>query len=448
MPSHAGSEVKVVTLPALPSDEELARRAEQVSAVTLILVESKAPPAGTRPLQAPRAVVGEFALSDVSWGSSDLGAYHVDRVEAALRGAPVGPFTADVDLRAESWSSQPAGAVFTPSEKARIQVWQAQLTWAPESRPFSISAGRVLAWNVPGATSMDGASVSWRRGSFTGGLLGGLVPQPDTTSPTTTRATAGGFWGWDGKLGTTVLVRQEGRLALVRSPELGDRVELQAGGSAHAGAWFDLFADVRFGFGGKVHSPAGLDGARVEAALRPLSRLSISGAFDYAELLVPQTFMPLAWAGRTRHAEGNLSWDFGVFRAGLSGGGGRDLVSNLERGWAGPEVVVPRVFTPRLSLSAGFQEELGWLKGRSAWAQAVARPWDPVRFIARFNWSRQQSLAMDQDEFGLYLSGSAELTRHLGLRLSVLARTAIDLTGTGQSTPFGYNAMASVYALY
>jgi hypothetical protein len=445
---RGGVEVKAVALPPLPSDDELARRAEQVSAAPVALVEAKAQPVTTRPLEAPRDGFGELVLSDVSWWSSDQGSYHADRVDAAVHGAPVGPFTADVDLRAEYWSTQPAAAVFRPASQARLQVWQAQLTWAPEARSFSVSAGRVLAWNVPGATSMDGASVSWRRGAFTGGLLGGLVPQPDTSSPTTTRATAGAFWGWDGTLGKGILVRQEGRLALVRSPELGNRVELQTGGSAHAGAWFDLFADARFGFGGTAHSAAGLDGARLEAAVRPLARLSLSGSFDYGELLIPQAFTPMAWPGRSRHADATLAWDFGLVRVGVAGGGARDLSTGMERSWAGPELMVPRLFTPRLALSAGFQEELGWLNGRSAWLQAVARPWDSVRLIARLSWAYQANLGIDQDEFGAYLSGSTELTRHLGLRLSVLARGAVAVDGKGQSTPFGYNALASVYALY
>ena len=449
LPRVPGIEVKVVTLPPVPSDEELVQRAERVASAEVALVEAKAKPVALRPLEAPRDGFGEFVFSDVSWWSSGLGAYHTDRVDAALHGAPLGPFTADVDLRAEYWSAQPAGAVFLPADKARIVVWQAQLTWAPESRPISISAGRVLAWNVPGATSMDGATVSWRRGAFTAGLLGGLVPQPDTSSPTTTRGTAGGFWGWDGKLGQGVLVHQEGRLALVRSPELGDRVELQAGGSAHSGAWLDLFADARFGFGGTIHSPGGLDGARLEAAFRPVARLSISGAFDYSELLTPQTFTPLAWAGRSRHADVNASWDFGLVRAGISGGGARDVASGLERGWAGPEVSVPRFFTHRVSLSAGYQEELGWLTGRAAWLQAVARPVDSVRLIGRLSWNQQANLGADKDEFSLYVSGSKELTRHLGLRLSLLTRSAIDVSGGGGgSIPIGVNALVSVYSLY
>jgi hypothetical protein len=440
--------VKVVTLPPLPSEAELAQRADLLALVPWALVEAKAKPVSTLPLSAPRGGFGEFALSDVSWWSSDLGAYHTDRVDAALHGAPVGPFTADVDLRAESWSAQPSGAVFRPADKARLQVWQAQLTWAPEARSYAISAGRVLAWNVPGATSMDGATVSWRRGGFTGGLLGGLVPQPDTTSPTSTRATAGGFWGWDGKLGSDVMVRQEGRLALVRSPELGDRGELQGGGAVHAGSWLDLFGDLRFGFGGKIHSTAGLDGARLEGAVRPVGRLSISGAFDYSELRMPQPYQPLAWSGRSRHADANVSWDFGPLRAGVSGGASRDVDSGIEHAWAGPELAIPRVFTPRVSLSAGFQEELGWMKGRSAWLQAVARPWDPVRFIARVNWGYQDSLALDQNEFGLYLSSSVDLGRHLGLRLSVLARAAADVVGNSNSLPLGFNALVSIYSMY
>jgi hypothetical protein len=419
-----------------------------VAAAPVALVESKAVPAATRPLEAPRAGWGDFAFSDVTWWSSDLGTYHTDRVDAALHGAPVGPFTADVDLRAEYWSSQPAGAVFLPADKARFFVWQAQLTWAPEARPWAFQAGRVLAWNIPGATPMDGAVASWRRGGLTAGVLGGLVPEPDTTAPTTTRATGGGFWAWDGKLGSSWILRQEGRLAWSRTPELGDRIELQAGASAHSGGWIDLYADLRFGFGGNVQSPAGLDGARVEGTVRPIPRLAITASYDYAELLWPQPYTPLAWPGRSRHGNADVSWDFGLVRAGLTGGLAKDLVSGLDRSWLGAELLAPRFFTPRVSLAAGFQEEQGWLDGRAAWLQAVARPWDSVRLIGRLSWNYQANLGLDQDEFGLYLSGSMELTRHLGLRLSALTRTAISASGGGGSAPIGVNVLASIYSIY
>jgi hypothetical protein len=443
--THTSDERRPVTLPPVPGDDELAHRAAQAAAAPVALVEAKAKPAGTNPLESPRTGFGEFTFSDVSWWSSGQGAYHVERVDAVLHGAPVGPFTADVDLRAEYVTTQPATARFLPNEKARFLLWQAQLTWASESRPITISAGRVLAWNVPGATSMDGVQLSWRRGGFTAGLLGGLIPQPDTTAPTSTRATAGGFWGWEGKLANRVVVRQEGRLALVRTPELGNRVELQTGGSAHAGSWFDVFGDLRLGYGGKVQSAGGLDGARLEGAVRPMARLSLMGSFDYGQLLVPQPFTPLAWAGRSRHAEANLSWDFGWVRAGLSGGGARDLGAGMEHAWVGPELQVPRFFTPRVALSVAYQEDVGWLKGRGAWLQAVARPWDPLRLIARINWASQTNLGMDQDEVGLYLSGSADLTRHLGLRLSTLVRASI---GSRNDTPLGFNVLLSAYSLY
>ena len=393
LPPRAGPEVKVVTLPPLPSDEELARRGAQVAAAPVPLVESKAVPASTRPLEAPRGGFGEFAFSDVTWWSSDLGTYHADRVDAALHGAPVGPFTADVDLRAEYWSSQPAGAVFLPADKARFLVWQAQLTWAPEARPFSISAGRVLAWNVPGATSMDGAMVTWRRGGLSGGLLGGLVPQPDTTSPTTTRATAGGFWGWQGKLGSDVMVRQEGRLALVRSPELGDR-RRAAGG--RLGPRRRLARSLRRcplrvrgdgALAGRARRRAGGGGrpARCRASRSPAPSTTASCS----------TRSPSRrWPGRGAPATPMATSPGTSARSapGVSGGMAHDLVSDLDRAWVGPELSVPRFFTPRVSLSAGYLEELGWLDGRSAWLQAVARPWDPVRLIARLSWGYQANL--------------------------------------------------------
>ena len=136
-------------------------------------------------------------------------------------------------------------------------------------------------------------------------------------------------------------------------------------------------------------------------------------------------------------------------RAGISGGTSRDLVSGLDRSWAGPEFLLPRFFTPRMVLSAGYQEEVGWLHGRGAWLQAVARPVDSVRLIGRLSWNQQANLGADKDEFSLYVSGSKELTRHLGLRLSLLTRSAIDISGGGGgSIPIGVNALVSVYSLY
>jgi hypothetical protein len=133
---------------------------------------------------------------------------------------------------------------------------------------------------------------------------------------------------------------------------------------------------------------------------------------------------------------------------GASGGFSRDQLSGLDRTWFGPEVQVPRLFTPRVALSAGYLEELGWLRGRSAFLQAVARPWDRLRLIGRLSWNHEQSLAMDQDEVGLYLSATAELTSRLGLRFATLGRMGFGLGGEGGSLANVVTANLSLYALF
>jgi hypothetical protein len=438
---------KVVALPTVPSDEELARRAAAVAATPVSLVAWKPTGPATPALASPRNNVAEVSLADAYWSSTGSGTWDVVRLDATVHGAVAGPFTLDVDLRAERWLERGA-STFRPDDDSRLYLWQAQLGWGSQDGRLNMAAGRVLPWTIPGATVMDGALVGVRRQGWEVGAFGGLVPEPDTTAPTTTRATAGGFWSLEQRYGQTVQLRQEGRLAWVRSPELGDRLELEADAALHAGAALDLFGSARMAAGGTVTAPGGLDEARLELGLRPLPGLWVNGGFEYGGLAVPWVVAPPAFGSRGTRADGSVSYDLGPARVGVSGGMSRDAVSNLERTWVGPEVQLPRLFSPRVSLSAGYLEELGWLHGQSAWVQTVARPWDALRLIARASWSHEASLAMDQETLGLSIAAAAELTRRIGLRLSVLGQTGLSAGGEGASSLLGLNAALSVYALF
>jgi hypothetical protein len=443
------AEPKAVVLPPLPDERELARRggALEVAPVPLVVFKGTAP--GAPALATPRDTVAEVALGAAAWSSTGARTWDVVTLDAAVHGAAVGPLSLDLDLRAERWVSH-AGDRFRARDDARLYVWQAQLGYAPPGSALSVSAGRILPWTVPGATVVDGAMVGWRREGLEAGLFGGLVPAPDTLDPRTDRSTGGGFWALERRWGKEVVLRQEGRLAFVRSPELGSRGELEANASLHAGAPLDLFASARAGAGGRVHSPGYLDAARLEVGSRPAERLSLSGGFEYGGLSIPwMVEPPISGASRNRRADLTASYDLG--RARLSGLGGfsRDAVSGLQRSWAGADLQLPRLFTPRLDLSMGYLEELGWLHGRSAWLQAVARPWDALRLIARASWSHEAGLAMDAEQVGLSLSAAAELTRRVGLRLTALGLVGFGLSGGEAATmPFGVSASAAVYALF
>jgi hypothetical protein len=442
------AEVKVVTLPPLPAEDELERRAAAAAAAPVALVAWKAAAPAVSTLVTPRANVAEVSLGEAHWSSSGGESWDVARLDAAVHGADVGPLTLDLDLRAERWLSRGA-ATFRPADDSRLYVWQAQVGWGSRDGALSVAAGRILPWTVPGATVMDGALVGLRRAGWEAGVFGGLVPEPDTLNPATTRATAGAYWILDRRWGKDVVLRQDGRLAWVRSPELGDRAELEAGAALHAGARMDLFASARGAAGGSVKPTGGLDAGRVELGLRPIPGLSMSGGFEYGGLAVPWVVPPPAFGSRNRRADGSVFYDLGMVRLGLAAGTSRDDVSSLERTWVGPEVQLPRVLSSRLSLSAGYLEEVGWLRGRSAWVQSMARPFDAVRLIGRLSWSHETTLAMDQEEVGLSITAAAELTRRIGLRLSALGRAGFSANGgEGSSTPTGVTASASVYALF
>jgi hypothetical protein len=439
-----GPQVKVVTLPSVPSDEELARRAAVVVAAPVAPVDYKAQLAGAPALVAPHGAVGQVSLGDAFWSSSGVTGWDVVTLDASVHGAAVGPFTLDLDLSAQRWVAH-SGDTFRPKEDTRLYVWQAQLGWAPTGSAVAISAGRVLPWTIPGATAMDGAVIGWRKQGWEAGLFGGLVPQPDTLGPTSTRSTAGGYWILDHRSGDFYL-RQEGRLAYVRSPELGTRLELEANASLHTGAVLDLFGSARAAVG-KVQAPALVDVGRLELSLRPVPRLAFSGGFEYGGLAVPYVSEPPAFGSRNRRADLSGMYDLGSFKVGASGGFSHDSISTLDRAWFGPEVQLPRFFTHRLDLSLGYLEELGWLHGRSGWIQAVAKPWDSLRLIGRASWAHESSLGMDPEEVGLSLSAVAELTRAIGLRATLLGHAGFSLDGES-TVALGLSGSLSVYALF
>ena len=435
---------KVVVLPAVTADDELARRAALVAVAPVAQVADKATGPATA-LSIPRRVIGEVSAAYATWGVNPGGAYEVAQLDAAVHGAPVGPVLVDLDVRAQRWLQQ-YKPTFRPDDQNRFYVWQAQAGWHPPERSYSLDAGRVLPFAVPGATVMDGAIVGRHAGGTELSLFGGLVPQPDTTAPTTTRATGGAAWVLERRPSPGLVFRNEGRIAWVRSPELGDRAELEATAALHSGSVLDVFADARVGAGGTTHAPGYVDGARIELGLRPVTRLSISGGFDYGGLVVPdQPVITAYYPGRTRHADGSIFYDFGPLRLGVTGGHSVDVVSSLERSWVGPEVQLPRFLTDRVSLSAGYLEELGWLHGRSAFLQAVARPSRWLRLIARASWTEEVSLAIDQQELGGMLSAVAEFTDRVGLRLSALYRGVLETNDQSGSSPTALNAQASLY---
>jgi hypothetical protein len=430
-------------LPPPPSDAELERRAEALGgAPAPALVAYQAPADRPRPRAARRVAVevGGDAWT-VANGGDTLG---TARVDLSTRAAPIGAgVTLDVDLRAERWLPDP-NPRFRPDQASRLYVWRAQLT-APV-RSATIAAGRVLPVGIPGATAFDGASAGVRLGRGEVGLFGGLVPEPDTTAPTTDRATGGAFWSVERPLSKGTFLRHDGRLAVVKSPELGTRGE----GTLAAGVFsrkVDLAAEAQLGAGGESEAPGYLDAVRLDLAARPAAGLALGAGYRHTGLEWPDNPEPTLFPGTGDAADGFVSYDWRFLRIGASGGLSRDDVSDLDRHWIGPELGLPRLFGHRGGLSVGYLEEGGWLEGRSAWLQAGFAADGGLRLAGRISWFEDASFGADGDEVGLSASASGPIGRHLAWRAAVLSRVAVS-GSEGADVPWGLAASASVVVRY
>jgi hypothetical protein len=416
-------------LPPPPSSEVMANRTAQLTTAPIVPVVFQG--GKETSLVAPRQRAVDVSISDDLWDVSPGGTSQKQSLDILARGVPLASWLyLDLDGRLEHWSSR-QNPVFLPKDTTRVYLWQAQLTAIP-SDALSISAGRVLPWGIPGATVFDGGMAGWHGrwhdAAVEVGGFGGIVPEPDTLEPTSKRATAGGYWTFDRRVGGATF-RTEGRLAAVRSPELGTRGEATLTGRFYERA-LDASGEATFGMGGKVTAPSSLDAARADVTWRPFPVLALGGSFQYSGLEYPQTFEPPAFPGRSRQATVFASWDVRRWlRLGLTGGTGSDLDSGLDRKWLGPEVTLPDVLWGWGTLSGAYLEERGWMVGRSAWAQLTARPAPPLRLLLRGSWSHDDGAALYGDEVGATLGASYEFNRSLALRV----------TGTGR-TVFGQDA--------
>jgi hypothetical protein len=396
-----------------------------VEAAPVGLVAYRAgPPA---PEVMPRAHALDVAITHQTWKTDPGGSSGKTSLDVLARDVPITSWLSlDLDARLEHWTS--GGTTrFRPRDRTQLYLWQAQLTAIPRES-LTLSAGRVLPWGVPGATIFDGAMAGWRgrlgvtRAEI--GLFGGAVPEPDDLRFSSERFTAGTYWTIDGRAGTAVF-RSEGRLAAVRTPELGTRGEASLTGRLFLPA-LDVSAEVGLGLGGEEQAPGAVDAARIDFTLRPAPRLRLGGSLRYAGLEWPQPFEPPAFPGTTRSGDAFLSYDVAPWlRVSATGGIAEDRTSDVSRRWFGPEVTFPGVIFGRGTVSAAYLEERGFLAGRSAYAQVVATPVRRLWLLGRVSWVHEEVGGLAQDEGAVTLGARAELTSHLALRLTVSGRTAL-----------------------
>ena len=130
-----------------------------------------------------------------------------------------------------------------------------------------------------------------------------------------------------------------------------------------------------------------------------------------------------------------------------SGGSSLDFTSALNQTRFGPEVTLPRLFGPAVSLTLGYQEEVGWLRGRTGWLQMTVTPITRLRILARGSWFHQQDVEGNQgiasQELGGALTVDLAITRWLWVRLSGLGHSQV-ATSVGRGGALGGTVMGQL----
>ncbi|HEY5677151.1 MAG TPA: hypothetical protein VIR81_10205, partial [Myxococcales bacterium] len=305
-------------LPALVAGGELARRRAEVEAAAPARVEYLAPPTVELRRGAPEAVV---SFEHLSFFASGAQALHDERLEARVYGAAITPGWR-LFLDASAWYRSSADARrFRPGDPATLEVRELQVASREADRPYALAFGRVMPWSAPGATPFDGAQVGWRGRGFELGAFGGAVPDVLTTGPGTSRATAGAYGALE-RASEDTLLRGEGRVAYVRSPELGTRLEGEVRSFLLVGRTVNIEGMLRAGVGGQHQAPNLLDVAQIDLSGRPLPRLALSGLFRYAGLDVPDAAAPALFPGHERRWDGSAGYEVGPALLSAAGGWG------------------------------------------------------------------------------------------------------------------------------
>src|SRR5260370_2807733 len=218
-------------LPAPLSDVETTRRHRVLEAVAQEKVEYRgAPPA-------PSILSGrtEVGLAHATWASDRVGPWQQERLDVAVRGAPVGGgFALYADLSARRWSLRSGPVSARPEDPTQLYVWEAELVRRPAQGGLALALGRVRPWSAPGSSVIDGGQAGWRtRGNVELGVFGGGVPDPGTLGPSFQRNTAGAYLAVQAAGDVTSGgrdLRQEVRLRLLHGTELGRGGEAGAPG--------------------------------------------------------------------------------------------------------------------------------------------------------------------------------------------------------------------------
>jgi hypothetical protein len=431
-------QAKAAPLPALPDAKELAARLHTVEESPHALVDFEG---GASVAPSGAAKVLSVVISHTTYSNfvGRGGPYQLQRLDAQLHNFRIWRgLHASADISVLNWSQRPPGYGNPYQANTQPFVRQVELDWHDAQGRFDVAAGRVWLRHAPGMSVMDGAQIGLKTssGSVEGGLFGGLLPNALTLAPST--QWAAGAYGTarlsTGSGADAFFLEPEARLNWANRDPAGGGGRFEVGAALHTwiGRFFDAHALAQFGLVTAV-APGGLDFARVDLGLHPGERLQISLGARYrgntnGDVASLEVGAPTPGA-RGINADGAAMLALDKLSLGLSGMIARDLDTTLTQASVGVQAQLPTLLGHTGGIAVGFNEEVGWLPGRSAWVQLTLSPHWRFRAQARFNWFMQDAtpatLGIAGHELGVYLAFDIRFTTFLWLRLSALGRQAL-----------------------
>lgn len=392
----------------------------------------------------------EASLGHTTWAVPGSATYHQERLDVALRGYEVGGgFRLSAAATALAWTGRPAGARFLPGQPMQLFVRELELSSREPGRAYAVSAGRLWPWYLPGLAVLDGAQVAWRsRGGLEVGAFAGALPDPVSLAPGLSRWAAGAYWAGRhvAEDGILRLLRHEGRIGMLSTPDGGQRLEAQVLVQGSFARLLDASADLRASLSS---GHAALDAGRLDVSLHPNDVVRVLAGYRYlGDSLAALEGGFLGSAG-SRHATVAAAWDVSPgLTVGLAGGLAEDLHATSSRRFVGPELSLPHLLGARGGVSFGYLEEFGWTAGRSGYVQSLLQVAERWQLLARLSYSDDAGPpAGRMRDATVYASANGRLWNWLSLRVSLLARVGVSAALAGAVDP-GYTVSAALRGGY
>ena len=430
--------------PPTPADPaELEARRQKLEAEEVPLVDFAGASGG---LLGRGTRLASIAVSHTTWLNlaSPEGPYHTQRIDLGAYDIPIWRgIHGSADLTVLNFSQRPAGFQSPLRGSPVVLVRQLELSYHSPQLPLTARLGRTWTRYTPGLLMVDGAQAGWRNRdeSVQVGAYGGMLPDPVSLGVSSRRWTVGGFVMArleSGKGPRASLLQLEAHAGYAVRALVPGRLEIGVAVHARLTPSFDAHQQVELG-ALSAQALGLVDGARLDFGWRPAEVLRVYAAGRYRGTSASDTLE----VGATLPGQRALHADLGVtlelspgLWIGALAGTAIDFTSRLNQTRFGPELTFPQLFGQAGSLTVSYQEEIGWLRGRTAWLQATVIPVNRLRILARGSWFQEQRVTGNEGlashELGASLVVDLTINRWMWIRISGMGRGLVGVpTYTG-----------------